>query len=333
MGLAMPTMKKDHARNEIYRRASHILGRIKSELVGRDVADREWLWSQRYVYRWWGHVSYEALAMVDDALWDLAGKATGLPVHRLLGTARETVPAYASCPYVEDPEETAALALRSRELGYAAFKIKPGGGPVSRVKRITRLCREAVGDDLALMLDGQMQFDLEQALDIGRHLQELGYEWWEDAVPHNRLDWYDELAGRLSIPLAYTDHPDVRFEEIAEILRSHPGIRIVRGDTPRDGVTGLKKLCTLAEAHGRNCEIHSSSSGNFHVLFSVTNCDYWEDCSFSVDASGKVTLERAPEDAPKRVDDQGLVHAPTSPGLGERIDVEAVERERVERLC
>jgi len=330
---AAPTMDKGYSRHRVYALASHILGLIKRELVGRDAADREWLWSQRYIYQWWGHIEHQSIAAVDEALWDLAGKLAGMPVYKLLGAARHKAPAYVSCPYLKEAERIADLCAQSKALGYPAFKIKPGGGPVCRIKAVTRLCREAVGGEMALMIDGQMQFDLAQALDIGRHLQDLDYTWWEDPVPHDRLDWYDELSRRLSIPIAYTDHRFVRFSEMAEVLRQHPGIRIVRGDTMRDGLTGLKKLCTLAEAYGRNCEIHAGSPGNLHVLMSVTNCDYWESTLHGLYDPATNKMGRHPEGHPFRVDEEGFIHALQTPGLGPFHDADRIAAERVERLA
>lgn len=313
-----------------YMRAHEILTRIKPELVGRDVADREWLWSQRYIYQWWGQISDTSISAVDEALWDLAAKLRGQPVYKLLGAARDKVPAYASMGYVEDPEDYARLARSARDAGYRAFKIRPDGGGVDRVKTIARLCREAVGD-MAFMVDGQMQFSVEEALEIGYHLQDLDFEWWEDAIPHDQLANYDLLAERLRIPLAYTDHAAVRYPEIAELLRSHPGIRIVRSDAMRDGITGLKKVCDLAGRYGKNCEIHAYSPGNLHVTFAVENCKYYEDnVGPAIDWENMRWRARADDD-PLRIDEDGCISAPTEPGVGYHLPDDLEER-RIERL-
>ncbi len=327
---AMPTLGHGYSRHQLDTWVSELLGRVKQEMLGRDVADREWLYSQRYVYMWWGHVTHQAITAVDRALWDLAAKAAGLPLYKCLGACRHKVLAYASAPYMPEVEQYADLAVECRKRGYRAYKIKPGGGTVERIKTVTRLVREAVGDEMALMIDGQLQFTFEEALEIGFHLQDLGFAWWEDPVPHNDFLALDRLCGRLDIPIAYTDHPAVMMPELAEMVRRQTGLRIIRSDCAREGVTGLKKVCSLAEAFRLRCEVHSSSLDNLHVILSVANCDYFEDGLHDIYNDREGTFGTRAKDNPLWVDEEGYVHGPTAPGIGWHL--EPPEEDVVETL-
>jgi Mandelate racemase / muconate lactonizing enzyme, N-terminal domain/Enolase C-terminal domain-like len=148
-----------------------ILGRVKSMLVGQDPLDREKIWKWLWVMNAPEHVT----GAIDMALWDLAGRQAGLPVHKLLGGAREKVKAYASTyPNMGPPENYAEHALACKRQGYRAYKIHPYyfwdpatgesvPGRPSHVEWDLRACRavrEAVGDDMVLMYDPAGTFPL-----------------------------------------------------------------------------------------------------------------------------------------------------------------------------
>ncbi len=155
---------------------------------------------------------------VDIALWDIAGKAAGLPVHRLLGSARTTVPSYSSswvhpnnATYVEE-------ALAYRERGFVGYKLHPptqrrrmpvGGppGPVSIREDIDTCAavRDAVGDDYCLMLDSAWAYSYKEALDVGFAIEDLDYHWYEDPLGADDLDGYVRLKQHLSIPIVATE--------------------------------------------------------------------------------------------------------------------------------
>jgi L-alanine-DL-glutamate epimerase-like enolase superfamily enzyme len=321
-----PLGTADFSRNGTRDRASHILGRIKPEMVGRSVYDREWLWAERYVMHWWGKIDHRALAAVDVALWDAAAKAAGLPLHRLLGSCRDRVPAYASGPHLgplpENIGRHVELIQESKRRGYQAFKLKPGGGSVAAIKQLCTEARKAAGDDMGLMIDGQLYFTGDQALEIGGHLQDLGFLWWEDPVRHNDAAAIDRLTQLLHIPVALSDHEDFGFEEAAAtIMRTQGSLRIVRGDSMTLGVTGLKKLCSVAEAYGLNCEVHMPGPANLAVILSIRNCDWYED---------NLGWYRTGASDSGIVDSEGYVHAPSDPGVG--FQVEGLEKDREERL-
>ena len=326
------TVGKGFSHNAIYLQSSEILGLLKPELVGRDAYDRAWLWDQFYAYRWWGHVSARPNAIVDMALWDLAGKAAGLPVYRLIGAAKHRIPAYCSGPHFADVKDYADFATQAKRIGYRGFKIKPGECSVGKVEEITTAVRAQVGEEMALMLDGELSYNYEQALEIGHHIQDLGFEWFENPVRHDDIGAYSELCGRLSLPIGYSDNPEVHFMQFADLFRRCSTIRMVRADPNRGGITGLKKICTLAEGFGARCEIHNSSLASLHVALTAGNCSYFEDTIHDVYNDHEKTLRQRPADHHLRIDKDGCVGAPELPGLGNAIDFERIEQNRVEIL-
>jgi L-alanine-DL-glutamate epimerase-like enolase superfamily enzyme len=304
------------------------LNLVKRELVGRDAADREWLWSQLRLYTFYGRLSYLAWSAVDVALWDIAGKAAGMPVYKLLGAQRHSIPVYASSPYYPEVQGYVDEVLKYKSAGFTAYKIHPAGVPVPRVKEVAAAVREAAGADFHLMVDPSLCYDYEEALQIGKHLESLAYDWFEDPVRYSDFDAVDELARRLDIPIAVSDYSAFGFLEAAQMVRRNNGVRILRGDSMKEGITGLKKLCGLAEAFGLKLEVHSSANSlmniaNLHVALSVNNCDFFE-----LIVPEEMLQHAMAEDI--KVGRDGHVQAPEKPGLGFEIDWDLIKRRRVE---
>ncbi len=144
-----------------------VVNSLKPALVGQDPLDRERIWQtnmQRLRTR------LNLVCAIDVALWDLAGKAANMPVHKLLGSYRDKVPAYASSAVLESPGHYAEEAVKYKEAGWAAYKIHPPGIAVEDIK-ICKAVREAVGDDYRIMLDSTWAYDYPDAVRVGVAVQ------------------------------------------------------------------------------------------------------------------------------------------------------------------
>ena len=158
-----------------------------------------------------------AVGTVDIALWDIAGKAAGLPVHRLLGTCRDRIPAYFSTAHHQTAAEYADEAVYWREQGWRGYKLHPPRGPwlppgqsppVGFDIEACAAVRAAVGDDMTLMLDSSWSYSYPDALRVGQAIQDLGYFWYEDPLPDHDIHGYARLARHLQHPAARDrDHP------------------------------------------------------------------------------------------------------------------------------
>lgn len=313
-------------------RALHdpILKVLKPDLLGMEVSKREWLWSRLQILSARRGINMSAWAPVDIALWDAAGKQAELPIHELLGSQRNEINAYATYPprhldatgYVSEAEEIIGQ-------GFKAYKIHPGVMETDEVVKMVGMVRNQVGLEIELMLDPNCGYDYRKALYIGQALDENGFYWYEDPVSHFDLDAISELTRRLKVPICMSDQSDNQFYWGANAIRTGSN-RLIRGTSAKLGITGLKKLCSMAEGFGYNCEIGTAGNSlmniaNLHVIYSVKNCAYYE-YWMPVEAHQFGVINDVSPDK------EGIIFATTSPGLGYEIDWNYIERYRTEIL-
>ncbi|MDB5873389.1 MAG: Mandelate racemase/muconate lactonizing enzyme-like protein [Ramlibacter sp.] len=297
-----------------------VLPGIKAALIGADPFQREQLWARFAGMARYNELSWRWLNAIDVALWDIAGKAAGLPVYQLLGGYRDKILAYASGADYDDAGAYIEEALKYKSQGLRAYKIHGGSrGPLAMIALCEKV-RNAVGSDMDLMLDtGTDPCTLAAALEIGRALERLRFRWYEEPMPWWQIDNYAELSSRLDIPVALHDSAEPRVFPLLTYIKAKAG-SIIRSDAPRDGITGLKKLASICEAHGLNIEIHHGGNSlgnvaNLHVIMAIPNTHFyehvvpeaWHQFGLKVDI---------------KVDREGYVHAPDKPGLGYEIDWE-----------
>jgi|TARA_B100001146_G_scaffold220744_1_gene229911 L-alanine-DL-glutamate epimerase-like enolase superfamily enzyme len=307
-----------------------ILDVLKPELMGRDPGDREWLWKRLGILGSRKGLTANAWAPVDVALWDISGKASGLPIYKLLGSYQHETPVYATYPPRHDsPAGYLREAQELRELGFGAYKIHPGAMSTKNVIESVTLIRDFVGDSMNLMLDPNCGYSYRKALEVGRALDVNEFYWYEDPVPHYDLDAIKELDTRLMVPLCMSDQNPSQFFNSATMIRQQ-SVRIVRGTAQKLGITGLKKLCSMAEGFGLNCEIGQSgnpllNAANLHVILSVSNCDYYE--------------YWLPQEAQQfgllndiTLNDRCSIEAPTLPGLGYEIDWDWISAHKIDSI-
>ena len=225
-------------------------------LLGADPFDNEVLWERMYNrLRDYGQkgVAIAAIAGVDIALWDLKGKATGLPVCKLLGGPfRDRVQAYATGLYFTEtddlPGALAAEAAGYVAQGFRAVKMKVGLGVAADTANI-RAVRAAIGSDVTLMADANHAYDPKEAIRLGRVLEEYGAYWFEEPVPPEDIAGYVEVKAALDIAIAGGEAEFTRYG-FRELL-GRRAVDIVQPDTcSAGGLTECKRIMALASAHG-----------------------------------------------------------------------------------
>jgi len=303
---------------------------IRPLLIGEDPLNRELIWQKvRQMDRWWGFLPIYAHGPIDVALWDLAAKAADLPLYKYLGGYRTALPAYASSLILDSAEAFAAQAQEYRRMGYKAYKLHPWGHPERDVEACTAV-REAVGDEMVLMSDPVGGYTQQQALRVGRALEDLGYYWFEEPLSDYDVYGYQELCRALEIPVAGVEStPGGLFGTTQYIVQR--AVDIVRSDVSwKGGVTGLMKTAALCEAFGLNCEVHTTTNAlldaaNLHVCCAIRNCEYFE-----------ILIPQEPFSFgvrhPIRIDSEGYVHVPDAPGLGVDLDWDELERYKVAEI-
>ena len=184
---------------------------IQPMILEENPLNRDVLWHKVYnLLRDHGQkgMPIQALSGVDIALWDILGKVTGLSISRLIGGRfREQVPVYGygmmlrreNLPALMDRFEDEAAAIKSS--GFVATKMKVGLGPKQDVQ-LAESVRRGVGDDFPFMVDANHCYTVDQALYVGRALEELDAYWFEEPVAPEDLDGYRELRSQLKINIA-----------------------------------------------------------------------------------------------------------------------------------
>ena len=155
---------------------------LKPFFLGKDPLAREKHWQDFRMYdRWWNHVPIYSYGPFDICLYDIAAKAAGLPLYRLLGSYRDKVPTYASSFVLPTPDDYARQALEVKNLGWHAYKLHPPG-KIDFDLQAYRACRDAVGPEFKLMADPVAAYSHEEALRVGRELERLNYYWLEEPL-------------------------------------------------------------------------------------------------------------------------------------------------------
>jgi galactonate dehydratase len=293
---------------------------LKHVLIGEDPGNIEQLWKKMQAaimgHGGTGVVGGGALTGIDMALWDIKGKALGTPVWNLLGgKLRDRIRIYA---HAKTPE--VALQLKAR--GITAIK---AGGTADPVPMLEAL-REAIGGEMDLMVDlhGPPWLTAADAIVLGRRLEPLDLLFIEDAVPPEHLESYARIRDAVAVPLAAG-------ERLATIwgfrsLIERELVDVIQPDSGRaGGITQMKKLAAMAEAHGIMLAPHSGSLGPvaeyaaLHVMAAVPNALMLERVEIDWPGRGEVITP-----VPKQVD--GHLAVPNTPGLGVDIVEDAVAR-------
>lgn len=289
-------------------------------LAGEDPFDTERL-AQKMMVATMGHgltgtVGQGVIGAIDMALWDIKGKALGVPVWQLLGgLVRDRVRAYA---HAATPDAARDAVAR----GYTAIKV----GGVERTVGRAEAIRAAVGDDVDLMVDlhGPPWLPIADAIAVCRALEPLAPLFVEEPLAPENLEGYRRLRGMTGVPLAAGERHGGLFG-IAPML-SAGLLDVIQPDPGRcGGITGLRKIACFAEAHFATLAPHAGSLGPvaevaaLHVMAAIPNALILEKMDPDWDGRAR-TIVSAPE-----VRD-GCIIVPTAPGLGVDIDEAFIAR-------
>ena len=221
-----------------------------------------------------GGIAALAISAIDIALWDIRGKAFGVPLARLLGGLRDRVPAYASGALTRttptDKLERAAAALV--EKGYRQIKTQmavEGLNAAQEVERI-RLIRGAVGPDINLMVDINQRWSVAEAISIGHRVEELGLGWLEDPTKCDDYQGLAKIADALTTPICAGEY--LYGIEPHRQTMTHHSVDIVMIDLLRvGGVTQWMKVAGMAEAFNRPVASHLLPEIHVHLVAAVPN--------------------------------------------------------------
>ena len=265
-----------------------------------------------------------AIGSVDLAVWDVVGKALKMPVHKVLGTYREEIPVYAAGGYYEEgkgiPELVAEMESYVKE-GYKLVKMKVGALEAREDAARVRAVAQALGDSARIMVDANNGYrSAYEAIRFGRMVEDLDLYWFEEPVAPDDWRGNAECREELDIPIVAGENEYTRWGA-RDLVENH-ACDIINMDTIKaGGITEYRKIAALASAYHMPVAPHGYAHMNIHVVASTSNA---------------LVLETYPTKArdfnpalPAFPVKDGMVKAPTEPGLGMEIDPTLVKMYKV----
>ncbi len=302
---------------------------FRAHLTGKDPLASERIWdvlSRQDRHARKGYMMM-AISAVDMCLWDIRGKAAGLPVYRLLGgPTREAVPAYASAlGFGIEPQQVFAQAQAFKDEGYVAqkwfFPEGPGSGRkgIERNMLIVRTAREAVGDAVDLMFDAWLGWDVPYAIEMGRRMAPYNPRWLEEPVAPDRIEAYAEIRRQTGIPIAGGEHEYTRWG--FKVLLDNEGVDVVQADPDwTGGISEMVKICALTSSYDKPVIPHGHSVlPALHLIAaqSPSVCPWLEYLIM-------FNPQKQWFHKDKFMPEAGLVRLPDKPGLGIVLDEERI---------
>lgn len=309
--------------------------RLRGQYVGENPLDL--IERRRFLLDWPynGRTLFAAVSALEQALWDLCGKHLGVPVYQLLGgRAQERVRAYANIGYAvssPQPEKVAAVAREAAGQGFDALKfypfgMRPGHGAGSAEQRrwidggvrLVEAVREAVGDDVDILIDLMHQFDdVKEVRDLARRLEPLRLFWIEDPFVRDDPAQLAELRGTIGARLA-GGAPHLSRHDWRPLLEAR-ALDVVMPDVKwMGGISQVKLLGAMAETFGAAVSPHNASgpvatAASVQVAFTLPNV-------IVIEYAWGVPSWRSELTAGSERIERGHFAVPNTPGLGIAID-------------
>lgn len=318
--------------------ANPISTQVKPYLVGEDVFGTERI---ARIYRNAG----SGIWCIDMALWDIIGKAAALPLHKLWGSYRDKVPAYASAVEVGTPEDRAILASHYRELGFRAMKLRLHNERMADDLAILDACLQATQGNMAIMVDANQAtalpspergpiWDFQRALHMARELEGRKVLWLEEPLSRYDFDNLIRLRAATEIPIAGGEK-NQGLHEFRWIIERGVYDIIQPDCAMSEGVSQLRKVAALAEMYKRGFVPHHGMSGiglaaGLHLACTFPGSTWlelmYEPRTRTIEAYQQLggILE-----SKMWIDSDGYVTAPDRPGLGVLLNEKAIEKYRV----
>ncbi len=264
-------------------------------------------------------------SLLEIAMWDAVARDADMPLYRLLGAARERIPAYASSPVFETVERYLDYVRLIRGMGYPAVKFHTQCDPDFDLEMTLAVSAEFASTGLRFMVDLEQTYDYESAVRLGRALCDMPCDWLEAPLDDTAIDAYAELRRAVDVDIISAGNTVVELPAIANAIARGAWSRLRCDPCNVGGISAATKAMALAGTHGLKTELQSygyplSQAANLHVMLGVTGCSYFEH---------PVPIEHY-EDAcanPIRIEADGCVSAPDGPGLGLDLDWNRIERD------
>ncbi|NOU69442.1 racemase [Paenibacillus sp. LMG 31461] len=296
----------------------YVQRRLKGMLIGKDPLLKEKLWHEIWEMDRLEEFQIMYMGLVDMALWDITAKKAGMPLYQLIGGNSDRVQAYASTVTYDTTEQFLQVADACIERGYRAIKLHAWGD----ARKDAKLCqdlRNHVGEEIILMYDGSAGFNLQEAIYLGKALEEADYHWYEEPMREFSIWNYKKLCDELTIPILAAETSDGCHYNAADFIVQGACDMIRTGTLLKGGITGSLRIAHLADSFGMKAEIHGGDQANVQLACGIPNNSFFE---VLVWGKGDSIGFGYPD-----VDRDGYISAPQGPGIGYTFDWEEIERE------
>ena len=312
---------------------------LRELVLGLDAHDVAGVWARVYKMQLASHGMGAAAAMalsgLDMALWDLRCQATGWPLYRLLGGSAKPIKAYAGGIALgwQEPALLAEEALQHIKAGYRALKLRVGDTAVKDIARV-RAVRQAVGDEIDLLVDANTNYSLDDVRKVMPAFEEAAVGWLEEPFPPQDRRAYALASSFGRVPLAAGENHFTRYE-FATLIEDGQ-VQFVQPDLSKTGgVTEAMRIAAMAGAQKLTVNPHTSATAinmatTIHFLCGVDNPGYFE---------GDVTAlnpfrDHLADKLPYRLDSSGCVTPNEGVGIGLVIDLNFIaEHPLIEGPC
>ncbi len=283
-----------------------------------------------------------SLGGVDTALWDIVGKALGVPVCRLFGVCRQKIPAYVATAQLHSPDEHAKEAVYYRDKGVQAIKLRLHRPNHEDDLKVVEAVRDAVGDDMEIMVDANQNnlapnynyWSRRTAMWMARKLDALDVFFLEDPLPLSDTAGLKQLADAVDMAISGGEHArDIyHFRDLLfsgafdavqpDVILGNPGI----------GMTGMRRVAQIAKSIGKLIVPHVYTGGvsglalaaTLQVLASVSDCSYVE---YPLEPPAlTVENQHGLLKKPILIEKDGYVRVPQLPGIGVEINEEYIDK-------
>ncbi|MGA1066815.1 MAG: mandelate racemase/muconate lactonizing enzyme family protein [Alphaproteobacteria bacterium] len=269
-----------------------------------------------------------AIGGIDNALWDIKGKAANMPVFRLLGGEKSRIPVYATGGYLKKGAPITACAAELKafiDQGYTAVKLKVGHHTLEEEVKRVKATREAIGDAM-LMLDMNACYDLNECIHFAKAVEPFNLTWLEEP-----LHWYlqpadfAKLAEATSIPIAHGERLFDRFT--ARDFIENGGIKFIQFDSTRhSGFTEHLRIAHMAEQNGIFIAPHLAPEMHGHLVSAFPRAGFIAESHGDPDRN---PLWHGGLFSKKAEIKEGYLHLNESAGFGYDIDWNFVAKYRV----
>jgi len=298
---------------------------LAPRLIGQESLRVEGLWNELYqeallLGRAGGVM--RALSAIDTAFWDLNARSAGVPLYQYLGaTVKDRVPAYASGGYYQPgktPDKLAAEMAQHVKEGFRAVKMKVGLESVAGERKRIAAVREAIGDDVRLMLDANNAWrDLPTALEYMRAFEPYHPFWIEEPFSPDDIDNHVRLARATPVTVA-TGEVEAGRWRFKDLIASGATTILQTDATVCGGITEWRRIAATADSHGITVAPHAWHDVHIHLAASAPNATYveWMPDDHIVNFRRLIDRQLQAED--------GNLLVPTEPGLAFRFDDDAI---------